>query len=52
MNIRTIEEIYKALDIPLEGIAEKQVITNGENSDDDGEILDEAVEEDFPNGFH
>ncbi|CAB4013108.1 intraflagellar transport 140 homolog, partial [Paramuricea clavata] len=53
VNIRTIEVIHKALDIPLERGVQHKVITNGDagGSEDEGEILDEAVEEDLQNGF-
>ena len=52
VNIRTIEVIHKALDIPLERGVQHKVITNGAGgSEDEGEILDEAVEEDLQNGF-
>ncbi len=53
VNTRTIEVIHKALDIPLDRAVQPNVITNGDagGSEDEGEILDEAVEEDIQNGF-
>ena len=54
VNKRTIEVICKALDIPTEHAdSHHKVITNhdGGGSEDEGEILDEAVEEELQNGF-
>ena len=53
VNTRTLEVVHKALDIPLDRGVQHNVITNGDGggSEDEGEILDEAVEEDLQNGF-
>jgi intraflagellar transport protein 140 len=53
VNARTIEVIHKALDIPLDRNVQQNVIANGDGggSEDEGEILDEAVDEDLQNGF-
>lgn len=54
VNTRTIEVVYKALDIPADRAAgHHKGITNhdSEGSEDEGEILDEAVEEELQNGF-
>ena len=54
VNMRTIEAIHKRLDIPLGrglgGTTEKPVM-NGGGSEDEGEVLDEEVEEDIQNGY-
>ena len=54
VNTRTIEVVYKALDIPTEHAdGHHKGITNHDSggSEDEGEILDEAVEEELQNGF-
>lgn len=57
VKIKTIDVIYEALDVPLERGMQNNVVASrnargrGQDSDDEGEKLNEAVEEDLPNGF-
>ena len=56
VNTRTIEVIYKALDVPVDRsiLAENKVMLNGDAagaSEDEGELLAEEVEEDVDNVY-
>lgn len=53
VNMRTIEVIHKSLDIPLgRGMGgDVKPVMNGGGSEDEGEALEEEVEEDLQNGY-